>query len=196
MAAPVRKFGVEAFQEAFDASGDPARQKAFARFAETGLPHHKIEAWKYTSLVHLARTAFQPAPANFELNGALPARLGDAARVVFVNGRYSGMLSDAPVAGFAAQAHAKTPVTLGDEANDDPMLALTAGVAWAYAWVERRLASPGRVVPVSRQALAGRAAWGWWSLSLLTWLLLCGAPLLALLVQGVHAAVWGQGASV
>ena len=76
------------------------------------------------------------------------------------------------------------------------MLALTAGVAWAYAWVERRLASPGRVVPVSRQALAGRAAWGWWSLSLLTWMLLSGAPLLALLVRGVHAAVWGQGASV
>ncbi|MEY4506942.1 MAG: Sulfate transport system permease protein CysW [Pseudomonadota bacterium] len=76
------------------------------------------------------------------------------------------------------------------------MLALTAGVAWAYAWLERRLSSPNRVVPVPRQALAGRAAWGWWALSLLTWLLLCGAPLLALLVQGVHAAAWGQGASV
>jgi thiamine transport system permease protein len=76
------------------------------------------------------------------------------------------------------------------------MLALTAGVAWAYAWVERRLSSPNRVVPVPRQALAGRAVWGWWAVSLLTWLLLCGAPLLALLVQGVHAAGWGQGASV
>jgi Fe-S cluster assembly protein SufD len=94
MAAPIRKFGVEAFQEAFDASGNAARQAAFDRFAETGLPHHKIEAWKYTSLVHLARTAFQPAPANLELNGALPDRLGDAARVVFINGRYSDMLSD------------------------------------------------------------------------------------------------------
>ncbi|MFY8124948.1 MAG: ABC transporter permease [Hydrogenophaga sp.] len=76
------------------------------------------------------------------------------------------------------------------------MLALTAGVAWAYAWVERRLSSSNRVVPVPRQALVGRAAWGWWALSFLTWLLLCGAPLLALLVQGVHAAGWGQGASV
>ena len=76
------------------------------------------------------------------------------------------------------------------------MLALTVGVAWVYAWVERRLAIPGRVVPVPRQALAGRAAWGWWSLSLLTWLLLCGAPLLALLVQGMQAAVWGQGDTV
>lgn len=76
------------------------------------------------------------------------------------------------------------------------MLALTAGVAWAYAWVERRLAHPGRVAPVPRQPLAGRAAWGWWAWSLTTWLLLCGAPLLALLVKGVLALGWGQGAGV
>lgn len=76
------------------------------------------------------------------------------------------------------------------------MLALTLGVAWVYAWVERRLASSNRVAPVPRQALAGRAAWGWWALSLVTWVLLCGAPLLALLVQGVHALWWGQGAAV
>ncbi len=129
MAAPARKFGVEAFQEAFDASGNAARQAAFDRFAETGLPHHKIEAWKYTSLVHLARTAFQPAPANFELNGALPDRLGDAARVVFINGRYSDMLSDAPVGGFASLLHSPAPITLGDEAQDDPMLTLAAAMA-------------------------------------------------------------------
>ncbi len=129
MAAPARKFGVEAFQEAFDASSDAARQAAFDRFAETGMPHHKIEAWKYTSLVHLARSGFQAAPANFELNGPLPARLGDAARVVFVNGRYSDILSDAPVAGFASLAHVPAPIALGDEAQDDPMLALTAAMA-------------------------------------------------------------------
>lgn len=76
------------------------------------------------------------------------------------------------------------------------MLALTAGVAWAYAWVERRLAHPGRVAPVPRQPLVGRAAWGWWAWSLTTWLLLCGAPLLALLVEGVLALGWGQGAGV
>jgi Fe-S cluster assembly protein SufD len=131
MAAPARKFGVQAFQEAFDASGDAARQAAFNRFAETGLPHHKIEAWKYTSLVHLARTEFQAAPANFELNGPLPDRLGDAARVVFVNGRYVDELSDSPVAGHTALRYGAPtePFKLGDEASDDPMLALTAAMA-------------------------------------------------------------------
>ncbi len=129
MAAPARKFGVEAFREALDSAAPAARQQAFARFAETGLPHHKIEAWKYTSLVHLARTDFQPAPANFDLTGPLPARLGDAARVVFVNGRYSDMLSDAPVAGHVPLAQSKVTFSLGDEAEDDPMLALAAAIA-------------------------------------------------------------------
>lgn len=129
MAAPARKFGVEAFREALAPDVAVQRKEAFERFAAVGLPHHKIEAWKYTSLVHLARSGFQPAPANFELDGPLPARMGDAARAVFVNGRYSDTLSDAPVAGFASLAHAHAEFELGDEAEDDPMLALTAAMA-------------------------------------------------------------------
>jgi len=135
MATTARKFGVEAFENAFDSAALPAvtaeRKAALERFAETGLPHHKIEAWKYTSLVHLARTAFQPAPANFELAGDLPERLEGAARVVFVNGRYSEALSDPRVAGhtslkFTASSDA---FVLGREVGDDPMLALSAALA-------------------------------------------------------------------
>lgn len=124
MAAPARTFGVEAFREALDAGAAPARQAAFARFAETGLPHHKIEAWKYTSLVHLARTGFQPAPANFDLTGALPQRLEGVNRAVFVNGRYVDTLSDAPLAGFTAAHDANLALDPGEAAADDPMLAL------------------------------------------------------------------------
>jgi thiamine transport system permease protein len=78
------------------------------------------------------------------------------------------------------------------------MLALTGGVAWAYAWVERRLAHPARITLVARRPLRGAGKWIWtlWGLALGTWGLLCGAPLLALLAQGLHAAVWGQGAAV
>ncbi len=76
------------------------------------------------------------------------------------------------------------------------MLALTAGVAWAYAWVERRLASPGRVTPVARRPLAGRTAWALWAGSLGMWGLLCGAPLLALLAKAAQAALSGQGAAL
>jgi thiamine transport system permease protein len=78
------------------------------------------------------------------------------------------------------------------------MLALTGGVAWAYAWVERRLANPARITPVARRPLrgAGCRIWALWALALGIWGLLCGAPLLALLGQGLGAAVWGQGAAV
>jgi thiamine transport system permease protein len=78
------------------------------------------------------------------------------------------------------------------------MLALTGGVAWAYAWVERRLANPARITQVVRRPLRGAGKWIWvlWALALGTWGLLCGAPLLALLGQGLRAAVWGQGAAV
>jgi len=124
MAAPARTYGVDAFREALDATATPDRQAAFARFAETGLPHHKIEAWKYTSLVHLARTGFQPAPANFDLTGDLPERLEGCQRAVFVNGRYVAALSDAAIAGFSAAHETGLALTIGEAADDDPMLAL------------------------------------------------------------------------
>ncbi|WP_396432865.1 ABC transporter permease [Limnohabitans sp.] len=76
------------------------------------------------------------------------------------------------------------------------MLALTAGVAWAYAWLERRLANPARITPVPRRPLQGWGVWGIWTLALSSWLLLCGAPLLALLLRALQAAWLGQGMAV
>ncbi|PUE41614.1 iron ABC transporter permease [Limnohabitans sp. Bal53] len=73
------------------------------------------------------------------------------------------------------------------------MLALTGGMAWVYAWVERRLASPARVIPVPRRPVRGLAIRGGWALALGGWLLLCGAPLLALLLQALEAVWAGQG---
>ena len=75
------------------------------------------------------------------------------------------------------------------------MLALTAGVALAYAWVEKRLAVASRVTPVATPGLRGPTDWTIWAVALLTWLLLCGAPLLALCFKGLQAAI-GQGAAV
>jgi thiamine transport system permease protein len=76
------------------------------------------------------------------------------------------------------------------------MLALTAGMAWAYAWVERRLASAARITRVARRPLKGWATWGGCLLALCSWLLLCGAPLLALLLQAAQALWSGQGGAV
>lgn len=76
------------------------------------------------------------------------------------------------------------------------MLGLTGAVALAYAALERRLAAPGRVVPVLRQrprGLAPRLAL-WGAMALL--LVICAAPLLAIVWQAGRALLVGQGAAV
>jgi thiamine transport system permease protein len=76
------------------------------------------------------------------------------------------------------------------------MLLLTGGVALAYAWLEKRLAAPGRVTPVARQRPVGLAQWlaVWAAVGVL--LLVCAAPLLAILLQAAKALVAGSGVEV
>ena len=73
------------------------------------------------------------------------------------------------------------------------MLLLTGSAAWAYAQVERRLAAPMRIDAVPRRRPAGALQWGavFGAMSLL--LLVCGAPLLALLWR-VLQGLWQGGA--
>jgi thiamine transport system permease protein len=76
------------------------------------------------------------------------------------------------------------------------MLLLTGSVALAYAWLEKRLAAPGRVSPVARQRPAGWAQWlaVWAAVGVL--LVVCAAPLLAILMQAARALWVGSGAEV
>jgi thiamine transport system permease protein len=76
------------------------------------------------------------------------------------------------------------------------MLLLTGAVALAYAWLEKRLAAPGRVSPVARLRPAGWAQWlaVWAAVGVL--LLVCAAPLLAILLQAARALWLGSGWAV
>ena len=76
------------------------------------------------------------------------------------------------------------------------MLLLTGGVALAYAWLEKRLAAPGRVSPIARQRPSGGAQWlaVWGAVGVL--LLVCAAPLLAIVLQAGRALLVGQGGGV
>lgn len=83
----------------------PARRAALGRFAAVGLPHRRIEEWKYTDLRSTLKDAFAPAakadisPADLEV--ALgPLAAVAARRIVFVNGAYAANLS----ATFAADS--------------------------------------------------------------------------------------------
>ena len=76
------------------------------------------------------------------------------------------------------------------------MLMLTGGVALGYAWLEKRLAAPGRVTPVARRRPVGLAQWlaVWAAVGVL--LLVCAAPLLAIVLQAAKALLLGSGVEV
>jgi Fe-S cluster assembly protein SufD len=82
---------------------DPMREiraTAFDAFIEKGLPHRRIEDWKYTDLRSLMRDAPVPAaPAAPDVARAALDRADvfanmDRARIVFVNGYFVPALSD------------------------------------------------------------------------------------------------------
>ncbi len=75
------------------------RLDAMGRFGALGLPHRRVEAWKYTDLRNLMKEVL-PAPAKgaavkqADIDAALgPLAKIDAHRVVFVDGRYAPDLS-------------------------------------------------------------------------------------------------------
>ena len=83
-----------------------ARHAAMARFGELGLPHRRIEAWKYTDLRTALRDVARPAVGSAATvePAALDAALGpfaalDTYRAVFVNGRLDVALSSLPDTG-------------------------------------------------------------------------------------------------
>jgi Fe-S cluster assembly protein SufD len=64
------------------------REDAFRRFDASGLPHRRIEEWKYTDLRTLMRDA-KPLAEPAQANGRVSALASiDAHRIAVVNGRY------------------------------------------------------------------------------------------------------------
>jgi Fe-S cluster assembly protein SufD len=108
---------------------DAQRAAAFALFAKAGLPHRRVEEWKYTDLRALMREAkpLAAAPgaaakARAKTAGAL---LGDveSRRLVFVDGAYVPELSDT-----AALEPGLTITSLANALSDnDPALAEKLG---------------------------------------------------------------------
>ena len=73
------------------------RRQGLRIFREAGVPHAKVEAWKYTGVNGLVGIGFDPMAPAPEILIPMPpplAGLEDAHRVVFVNGRFAPALSD------------------------------------------------------------------------------------------------------
>lgn len=121
-----------------------AREVAFGRFAAAGLPHRRVEAWKYTDLRALLREAAPPAAAPdaaaVAAAAATPGVLAgvEAVRLTLVDGHLVAGLSDLSrlPAGVEATSLAAALGTghslvgrLGQAlATDDPIVALNAAL--------------------------------------------------------------------
>jgi Fe-S cluster assembly protein SufD len=105
---PIRTAAEQALAEAFAAgaaarAGDPlasTREAAFRRFAAEGLPHRRVEDWKYTDLRALMREA-KPLAGPPDADGIARAKSAGAAlagvearRIVLVDGAFVPQLSD------------------------------------------------------------------------------------------------------
>jgi Fe-S cluster assembly protein SufD len=104
MPTRMRTKAEEALAMHFAALGDDPmrdiRAAAFDAFMQRGLPHRRVEDWKYTDLRALMRDAPPPAvpaspdAAQVALAGADVFAAMDRARIVFVNGHFVPSLSD------------------------------------------------------------------------------------------------------
>ena len=130
---------------------EDARRTAIGAFAASGLPHRRMEAWKYTDLRVLMKEAFPPAAASVAAldEQALAAALGPdlgpmpCFRYVFVDGAFSAAASSPLVAKGAGHHIATTAEAFGKPgfewlqpsseratlADTDPLLALNTAFA-------------------------------------------------------------------
>ncbi|MCW3481948.1 iron ABC transporter permease [Neisseriaceae bacterium JH1-16] len=67
------------------------------------------------------------------------------------------------------------------------MMAITGAAALGYAWVEKRLAAPGKLEPIAPRKPATLAERAWLAVALLTLLTFSGAPLIAVLGRALMA---------
>ena len=135
-----------AVEDRLPGTGDmaAARAAAFARFAASGLPHRRVEAWRYTDLRTLMREAAPlaappdaAAKAGAAGKGALFAALA-ARRLYVVNGAFVPELSDlspepgliiGSMAAALAEGDPLVAAHLGQVvASDDAVLALNTAL--------------------------------------------------------------------
>ena len=107
-----------------------ARQRAFDSYARRGLPHRRIEDWKYTDLRALMREVLPQAvaPDQAAVDAAAKAlkahAIGNVRRLVLVDGFFIPQLSD--LAGLDKGLEIRTlreVLDSGTWANHDPLIA-------------------------------------------------------------------------
>jgi Fe-S cluster assembly protein SufD len=144
--------------------GEPTRQRrdaAFSLFERFGLPHRRVEAWKYTDLRALTRTVAPLArPPAADVLATIaegdPIAGLDRAQIVVVNGVYEPELSDLiGVEGVSVESLATvladTPDRVGrlfDDGDDTVMALNTALMQGGVAVTVAADAKPARPIEI------------------------------------------------
>ena len=133
-----------------DAAGlGESRRAALQAALDAGLPHARVEAWKYTPLRSLERRAFAaPATAAPDFDAGLLADI-PAPRMVFVNGRFENAHSDLSGLPGGIEVQPLSAVLQGADPRDANFLARRFERSdEVFARVNAALADEGLVVRV------------------------------------------------
>jgi len=130
------------------------RRDAAASFARTGLPHTRLEDWKYTSVKPIAKRDFARADAQQATTDAGPIEALripgiDARRLVFVNGHFAAALSDAGDADDAVRVRSLAAVLAEDPDTLQHRLGATAPSDFSgFTAMNTAFADDGAVVEI------------------------------------------------
>ena len=124
------------------------RQEAMERFEAMGFPTTRDEAWKYTSVAPIVRTAFEPAArGRFDGRSLAPFRLRGAREIVFVNGHHVPELSRGGSDGVVVMGLREALDREADRLQRHLGRQLGES-ATAFAWLNTALFDDGAVVAI------------------------------------------------
>jgi Fe-S cluster assembly protein SufD len=139
------------------------RQGAIASFAELGMPTTRQEDWRFTRLTPLTETAFETVDPVasldvFEESPEMPARvIGDAHRLVFVNGVFSASLSTVGELSRGVRVSSLADVLTNEPERLQPHLAQLADPKTrAFSALNTALACDGVVVELEADVVVKR----------------------------------------
>ena len=133
---------------------DKLRREAFAAYERAGLPHRRIEEWKYTDLRALMREVSPPAPqadaaALERAKAALAdASLEGAARLVLVDGAFCAALSDLDLLDEGVSVTTLREILESGESESESDLLVTAATD-AMLSLNAAMVSDGVVVRIA-----------------------------------------------
>ena len=138
------------------------RREAGERFARLGLPHQRIEDWKYTSVKPIAKRDFarpDAASATADAGAIESLRIPgiDAHRLVFINGHFAAALSDTEGAGRGVSVRSLASVLAENpEALRDRLGAAAPMDFSGFTALNTAFAEDGAVVEIAPDSRADR----------------------------------------